>query len=344
MNTKAYIKAISYILPDSVLTNEYLAAQYPEWSVEKIALKTGITERRISADDETALDMAVRAVECFFEEHNFDRNDIDFIILCSQSPDYLLPSSACILQDRTGLPVNIGAFDINLGCSGYIYGLGLAKGLVETGQARNVMLVTSDTYSKYIHPKDKSVRTIFGDAATVTVISAENEPDGSIGYLGPFEYGTDGRGAENLIVPHGGAKHPWSEKSFVEGEDKNGNIRSPKNLYMNGAEVFSFSLNRVPELLKSLLRSAGLEKQDVDYFVFHQANKLVLDSIRKRTEIPEDKFLHFYETVGNTVSSSIPIVLYEANKKSVLLKGAVIVAIGFGVGYSWGGTIIRWHS
>jgi 3-oxoacyl-[acyl-carrier-protein] synthase-3 len=231
-----------------------------------------------------------------------------------------------------------------LGCSGYIYGLGLAKGLVETGQARNVMLVTSDTYSKYIHPKDKSVRTIFGDAATATVISGENEPDSSIGYLGPFEYGTDGRGAENLLVPHGGAKHPWSEKSFVEVEDKNGNIRSPKNLYMNGAEVFSFSLNRVPELLKSLLRAAGLEKQDVDYFVFHQANKLILDSIRKSTEIPEDKLLLFYETIGNTVSSSIPIVLYEANKKISLLKGAVIVAIGFGVGYSWGGTIIRWHS
>ena len=344
MNTKAYINAISYILPDSVLTNECLAAQYPEWSVEKIALKTGITERRISANDETALDMAVRAVECFFEEHNFDRNDIDFIIFCSQSPDHLLPSSACILQERAGLPVNIGAFDFNLGCSGYIYGLGLAKGLVETGQAINVMLVTSDTYSKYIHPKDKSVRTIFGDAATATVISGKNEPDSSIGYLGPFEYGTDGRGAENLIVPHGGAKHPWSEKSFVEVEDKNGNIRSPKNLYMNGAEVFSFSLNRVPELLKSLLRAAGLEKQDVDYFVFHQANKFILDSIRNRTEIPEDKFLLFYETVGNTVSSSIPIVLYEANKKNALLKGAVIVAIGFGVGYSWGGTIIRWHS
>ncbi|MZH03231.1 MAG: ketoacyl-ACP synthase III, partial [Nitrospinae bacterium] len=286
MNTKAYIKGISYSLPDSVLTNESLAEQYPEWSVEKIALKTGITERRISRDDETALDMAVRAVEYFFEEHSFDRNDIDFIIFCSQSPDYLLPSSACILQERAGLPVNIGAFDFNLGCSGYIYGLGLAKGIIETGQARNVLLVTSDTYSKYIHPKDKSVRTIFGDGATATVISSENEHDGSIEYLGPFEYGTDGHGAGNLIVPHGGAKHPWSEKSFIEVEDNNGNIRSPKNLYMNGAEVFSFSLNRVPGLLKSLLRSAGLEKKDVDYFVFHQANKFILDSIRKRTEIP----------------------------------------------------------
>jgi 3-oxoacyl-[acyl-carrier-protein] synthase III len=344
MNAKAYIKAISYILPDFVLTNEYLVAQYPEWSVEKITSKTGIRERRIAAHDETALDMAVRAVERFFEEHNFERSDVDFIILCSQSPEYLLPSSACILQERTGLSTNVGALDVNLGCSGYIYSLGLAKGLVETGQAKNVMIVTSDTYSKYIHPKDKSVRTIFGDAAAATVISAEIEPDDSICNLGPFEYGTDGCGAENLMVPHGGAKHPFSEESYIEVQDKDGNVRSPRNLYMDGAEVFAFSLSRIPELLESLLGSAGLEERDVDYFVFHQANKFILDSIRGRTKIPEEKIQRYYETVGNTVSSSIPIVLYEANKRNELLTGTTIVAIGFGVGYSWGGTIIRWRS
>jgi 3-oxoacyl-[acyl-carrier-protein] synthase III len=344
MTTRAYIRAISYVLPDFVLSNEFLTAQYPEWSVEKIASKTGIRERRIAADNETALDMAVRAVGHFFEEHNFDRNEIDFIILCSQSPEYLLPTSACILQERAGLPTHIGAFDMNLGCSGYIYGLGVAKGLIETGQAKNIMFVTSDTYSKYTHPKDKSVRTIFGDAATATLISAKKETDNSITYLGPFDYGTDGCGAENLIVPHGGAKYPRSEKSSVEIEDKDGNIRSPENLYMNGAEIFTFTLNRVPELIASLLGAAGLEEQEIDYFVFHQANKFVLDSIRKRSGIPEEKCLHYYETVGNTVSSSIPIVLYEADKGSKLLNETVIAAIGFGVGYSWGGTIIRWHS
>ena len=343
MNTKAYIKAISYILPDSVLTNEYLATQYPEWGIDKISSKTGIKERRIAADDETALDLAIRAVEHFFEEHNLDRNKIDFIILCSQSPEYLLPSSACILQNKLGLPLNVGAFDINLGCSGYIYGLGLAKGLIETQQAKNVMLVTSDTYSKYIHPKDKSVRTIFGDAAAATLISAKNEPDGLTEYLGPFEYGTDGSGAECLIIPHGGAKHPWSQNSCIEVEDKDGNIRAPENLYMDGARVFAFSLNRVPKLLTSLLRSAGLEEKDVNYFVFHQANKFILDSIRERTKIAKDKFLLHYETVGNTVSSSIPIALYEGNKRSAFPEETVIAAIGFGVGYSWGGTIIRWR-
>lgn len=344
MRRKAYIKAISYYLPDSNLTNEYLAAQYPEWSVEKIVSKTGIRERRIAANDETAVDLAVRAIEQFFKEHDFDRNKIDFLILCTQSPDYLLPSSACILQDRVRLPVNIGAFDINLGCSGFIYGLGVAKGLVETGQAKNIMFVTSDTYSKFIHPKDKSVRTLFGDAAAVTVISAKDESDDSIENIGPFEYGTDGSGAENLIVPHGGAKYPRSEKSSIEFEDKNGNIRSPENLYMNGAEIFTFSMNSVSKLLKGLSSAAGLEKEDIDYFVFHQANKFILDSIKRREDLPEDKLLRYYENIGNTVSSSIPIALYEANKGGKLLHGAVIAAVGFGVGYSWGGTIIRWHS
>jgi len=264
--------------------------------------------------------------------------------LCTQSPEYLLPSSACILQSRTKLPINVGAFDINLGCSGYIYGLGVAKGLVETGQAKNIMFVTSDTYSKYIHLKDKSVRTIFGDAAAATLVSAKDESDDSTEYLGPFEYGTDGCGAENLIVPHGGAKHPKSERSSIEVKDENGNIRSSENLYMNGAEVFTFSLNRVPKLLQSLLEVTGLEEKDIDYFVFHQANKFILDSIKMCTNLPENKLLRYYENIGNTVSSSIPIALYEANKSGKLFHDSMIGVIGFGAGYSWGGTMIRWHS
>jgi len=337
---KAIIKGIEYYLPEQVLTNKQLAFEFPAWSVEKIEEKTGIVQRHVARDDECASDLGVLAAEKLFDSGICAPEDIDYLMLCTQSSDYFLPTTACIIQDRIGIPKTSGAIDFNLGCSGYIYGLGLAKGLIETGQAQNILFVTAETYSKFIHPGDKSVRTLFGDAAAATLVKGV-ESDRN--FIGPFVYGTDGSGANNLIVPNGGLRHPITTESYTEMIDQNDNIRTSANLYMNGSEIFTFTLNSVPNTLNTLLTKASMEIDDVDLFVFHQANKFMLDRLRKKLRIPEEKFHLSYREVGNTVSSTIPIGLSCAMNEGRLKKGYKIVLIGFGVGYSWGATIIEWQ-
>lgn len=330
----AYIKHISYYLPDVVLTNEQLIHEFPEWTVEKVASKIGIKQRYIAASNETALDMAVKAAEKLFNEHNIIKDTIDFILLCTQSPDYFLPTSACVIQDRLGLSKSCGAVDFNLGCSGFVYGLSLAKGLIAGNIAKNVLLLTSETYSKHIHPKDKSNRTIFGDAAAATLVSNDG-----IAKILDFALGSDGSGADNLIVKSGGMRQPVKsgEISFDDGN----NPISGDYLYMNGSEIFSFTLESVPLLVEDTLMKNGINKESINLFVFHQANKHMLNFLRKKIKIEEDKFYYYLENVGNTVSSTIPIALYEAIKdKSIQKKNNVLIA-GFGVGYSWGGAILE---
>lgn len=339
----AYIKSIEYHLPDKLLTSEILAADFPEWSVEKIEEKTGIRIRRIAADHECASDMGICAVEKLFASNNdCVRKDIDYLLFCTQSPDYFLPSSACLMQDRLGLSKTCAALDFNLGCSGYVYGLGLAKGLIETGQASNVLLVTAETYSKHIHPKDKSVRTLFGDAAAVTWLQQFNSIKEYGQLIGPFVYGTDGSGGNNLIVPTGGMRQPRTQNSGLLYEDESGSIRSLDNLYMNGSEIFTFTLNTVPQALDQLLTHAGLEMEQIDLFVFHQANKFMLEYLRKKLKICETKFFTSFRNYGNTVSSTIPIALKDAHLQGKLKTGDLIALVGFGVGYSWAATLIRW--
>lgn len=338
MSQFAKVTAIEYVLPDKLLSNEDLARDFPEWNVDKIFGKTGINERRIVADKECASDLAFRAAEKLLAAIDLERSEIDFIILCTQSPDYFLPATACILQDRLGLSIHCGAFDYNQGCSGFIYGLGLAKGLIETGQAKNILLVTAETYSKYIHPADKSVRTLFGDAAAATLIQrAEGGP-----YLDRFRYGTDGSGAKNLIVPIGGSRNPAElNPAPVTYTDDSGNVRTDANLYMNGPAIFEFSMTRVPQLFASIF-DESFTINDVDLFAFHQANKFMLDSLRRRVKLPVEKFITAFEHCGNTVSSSIPIALKEAMKSGDLTSGKTVVGVGFGVGYSWAGCVIKW--
>lgn len=334
----AYIKEIEYYLPTKTLTNEDLQRDYPEWPISKIFKKTGINVRHISEENECASDLAFHACEKLFDQTSVKRSEIDFIILCTQSPDYFLPATACVLQNRLGLSVTCGAVDINQGCSGFIYGLGIAKGLVETGQSREVLLVTADTYSKYIHPSDKSVRTIFGDAAAVTLISSSSGDSG----LERFSYGTDGSGAENLIVPAGAARAPISNESQEEYSDDSGNTRSSSNLYMDGAAIYEFSMTRVPEICLSLF-DEEFTAEGVDFFLFHQANSFMLEALRRKMQISEDKFIQEFQHCGNTVSSSIPIALKEGLKSGYIQPGSCIAAVGFGVGYSWGSCIIKWR-
>jgi len=330
----AYIKAISYYLPENVLTNEDLALQFPEWSVEKIISKIGIKERHIAGIEETASDLAVNAAEKLIAEYGIDRNTIDYVILVTQSPDYFLPTTACLIQDRLGLPTSIGAIDVNLGCSGFIYGISLAKGLILGEMAENVLLLTAETYSKHIHPKDKGNRTIFGDAAAATLISTNGFAE-----IKKFSFGTDGRGAENLIVKTGAFRCREKLNDFYF--DEYGNPKSSDYLFMDGAEILKYTLDYFPASVNDTLAKNNLELNDVDLFVFHQANKYIMDLLRKKMKIDEDKYYRFYANVGNTVSSTIPIALKEAlNDGSLEGKKNVLLAAP-GLGYSWGGSVLE---
>lgn len=328
---KAFIKDIAYYLPEAVLTNEQIAEMFPEWSAEKVANKVGITERHISAADETATDMAYKAAEALFAQ-GIDRSCVDFVLLCTQSGDYFLPSSACLLQDRLGLSKHCGALDFNLGCSGYEYGLAMAKGLIMAGIAKNILLLTAETYTKYIHPQDKGNRTIFGDGASASLISTEGFAE-----IGEVVVGTDGSGAENLIVRSLGARHkePLNDLRISDEEG----LISGDHLYMHGGNVFDFTADVVPPMVEKLLRKSGLQQDDVDLWIFHQANKYMINYLRKLLEIDKDKFYLFMEHVGNTVSSTIPIAMVEARREG-RLHGNVLLA-GFGVGLSWGGVMLR---
>jgi len=328
---KAFIKDIAYYLPPKTVTNEELVEEFPEWSVDKIADKVGVHERRVVVD-ETATDLAVMAAEKLFAQNKVNKEDVDFVLFCTQSPDYKLPSSACIIQDRLGLSTKSGAFDFNLGCSGYEYGLAVAKGLIAAGVSNYVLLLTGETYNKYIHPKDKGNRTIFGDGASATIISTEGFAE-----IGEFCLGTDGSGAKDLIVKTSGAR--FEDKANDLTFDEGGNPISSDHLFMDGQEIFMFTLVKVPKMMKEVLAKNNLQKEVIDLFVFHQANKYMLEHLRKKLKIDEDKFFVNLAKVGNTVSSTIPIALCDARDENKL-TGNVLLA-GFGVGLSWGATIIR---
>ena len=337
---QAAIRAIEYYLPERVLSNDDLAAEFPEWTAEKIQAKTGILERHIAAPDECASDMAAQAAGKLFSSGACRPADIDYLMLCTQTPDYFLPTTACLLQDRLGIPMTAGAVDVNMGCSGFIYGLSLAQGLISTGQATRLLLITSGTYSRFIHPRDKSVRTLFGDGAAATLIEAVAD-DGAPGRVA-YVFGTDGRGAGNLIVPAGAFRLPGSPETAAVTCDAEGNCRSANNLYMDGAEIFSFTLKAVPECIHRLLAQAGRQPAEIDLFVFHQANQYVLEHLRKKLRIPPEKFWLWLARCGNTSASSIPIALKHALCEGRLVARHRVVLVGFGVGYSWAATMMEW--
>jgi 3-oxoacyl-[acyl-carrier-protein] synthase-3 len=331
----ATIAAIRYHLPDHVLTNEELAEQFPEWSVDKIGSKTGIFGRHIVAEGEYTSDLAIAASKKLLDETGTAPDSIDYLILCTQTPDYYMPATSGMVHQALGLRSDAGATDITLGCSGYVYGLGLAKGLIESGQADRVLLVTGDTYSRLINPADKSVRTLFGDGATASLVVRTDSRG-----LGDFVYGSDGAGGEFLVVPNGGLRgadrYPAADP-HARGFESNG-----YDLYMNGPEVFNFSLRVAGESVDRLLAKAGLEKADIDTWVFHQANQFMLGHLRRKIGIPEDRFVIEIGDVGNTVSSTIPIALARQLESGRIAPGSRSLLLGFGVGLSWGGTLIEW--
>jgi 3-oxoacyl-[acyl-carrier-protein] synthase III len=335
---RARIAAVKSYLPNLEITNDALVRHPSKWTAGSIYEKTGVVSRRICDTHECASDLGVAAALRLFEADIVTPDAIDFLLFCTQTPDYFLPATACLVQERLGLRRTCGALDFSLGCSGFVYGLSLAKGLVETGLAANVLLITADTYTKFLNPTDLAVRTIFGDGAAATLISVT---EGKEELVGPFLFGTDGRGAKHLIVPAGAMRIPPTADTDNEMEVEPGVFRSERNLFMNGPEIFSFTLRTVPRMVRELLAQSGLDMEAVDYFVFHQASKLILDHLRKKMGIPDQKFAVSLETCGNTVSSTMPIAMESALERGILVENSKIMLVGFGVGYSWAAAMIR---
>ena len=328
------LEALEYWLPNRELTNEDLANEFEGLEPSKILRSTGIRSRRVGP--EPASDMAVQAAEKLFSRHDVDRRDIDFLLLVTQTGDHAMPATACIVQHKLKLPISCGALDVNLGCSGYIYALFLAKALLNSGQCRRLLLLTVEKVA-HLHPKDRSTRVLLGEAATATLLSRTN----AFAALGEFELGTDGSGYKNLIVPAGGTALPRSATTAQETADDAGNVRSQDTLHMDGLEIFNFSMQRVPGLIDAVLEKNGLAKEDIALFVLHQANKMILETLRTKLGIDKERYCIDLEATGNTSSCTLPIALH--NRTGALKQGDKVLLCGFGIGYSWGATVLQWR-
>ena len=332
------ILGMSYHLPQQVVTNEDLRRENPDWRIDELYAKCGIAARHIAGESETASDLAYHAATRLLKRSVVRPQEIDYLLYCTQCPDHFLPSGACVLQRRLGLGKHVGAVGYDLGCSGFVYGLQMAKAYVSCDMARYVLLITADTYSKFIHPRDRSVRTLFGDGAAAALIGATNGPAN----IGSFVVGTNGAGAKDLIVPAGGLRRPRGPGTAQERTDDAGCTRSDDNLFMDGPAVFSFAITTVPRTVEALLSKANLSPDEIDWYVYHQANKYMLEHLARRSKIPEEKMVVDLETVGNTVSASIPIAMQRGVEAGRIKAGHRLVLVGFGVGYSWAACDIIW--
>ncbi len=324
----AAVGPIAIHLPERVETNAQLKEAYPGWDLDAIYEKTGIAARHIAAPDECASDLAVKAAEKLFAEHGIDPRSIDFILLCTQTPDYPLPTTACLLQHRLGLRTNVGALDFNLGCSGFVYGLSLADGLIRGGSVKRVLLITAETYSKYIHEADRSLRTIFGDGAAATLIDAADEPS-----LTAFQFGTDGTGADTLLVTRGGNR---PAEDAIKPRHRQ---RWQSALYMDGPSLINFTVTAVPQLIDDILQAASLKEPAIDLYLMHQATRKMLDQLRERLGLTLERMPMALENCGNTVSSTLPILIDTLRRQGKLTRQMRTILIGFGVGWSWAGCV-----
>jgi 3-oxoacyl-[acyl-carrier-protein] synthase-3 len=326
----AAIGPIAIHFPERVETNAQLQAEFPAWDMPLIFEKTGIASRHIAAPGECASDLAVAAANKLFHECDVDPQSIDFVLLCTQTPDYPLPTTACLLQSRLGLRTNVGALDFNLGCSGFVYGLSLADGLIRAGCAKRVLLITAETYSKYIHPADRSLRTIFGDGAAATLIEAAQEPT-----LSAFQFGTDGTGADTLLVTKGGAR---PAEDAIKPRHRH---RWESALYMDGPSLINFTVAAVPQLVRNILDAAKLRRDEVDLYLLHQATLKMLEQLQAALELTPQRMPIVLEHCGNTVSSTLPILIEDLRRNNRLQRGMNSVLVGFGVGWSWAGCVWR---
>jgi len=331
------ITSLDYYLPENVVTNDDLKKENPDWDLDVVEKKTGVLERHIARQDETALDLAVKACHNLFGQDTEHIKNIDTVIFCTQSPDYIMPPNSYLLQQRLKLPANIIAYDFNLACSGYIYSIAMSHSLVYSGLATKVLLINADTYSKYINPKDRSTRVLFGDGAAATIVE-KNTGDGMI----DVDFTSDGGSYDCFYIPAGGCRLPKSTFTNKEEKDIKGNIRTQNDIYMDGLSVWAAINTKVPKQINTLLKKNNLSLDDIDHFFFHQASQMTLDSLIKVLALNKNKVFINLAKIGNTVSASIPIAMKDALNNDLLKRGDLLLLSGFGVGMSYGALLIKY--
>jgi 3-oxoacyl-[acyl-carrier-protein] synthase-3 len=328
---------VENVLGSVTLSYEDLEERFGTEAMKKVLLRSGIRNRRVAAPGVCGSDLATDAATNLFARNDVDPSTVDFLIHCTQSPDYFLPTTACLIHERLGLRRDCGAFDLNLGCSQYVYALAVANSMIVSGLAKRVLVTTGDTMSHTVHPKDRALTPILGDAGSASVLDAAGEGEGFLA----FDLGTDGSGARHLMIPAGGFRQPATAETAVAVEDAEGNVRSQQNLYMNGAAIFHFAITVVPKSVELVLAKASLSIDSVDLFLFHQANMYMLEYLLKKMKIPREKAHFHLEDVGNTSGSTLPSVLSDAVRAGKVKPGMTVLMIAFGVGLSWGATVMR---
>jgi 3-oxoacyl-[acyl-carrier-protein] synthase-3 len=336
IGTTAQVAAIEYELPAHAVTNADLAAAHPQWGMHRVVLSTGVERRHQSSEDETALDLAERACRRLLGRMELDGRAIDALLFCTHTPDHALPPNACLLQDRLGLPRSVAAFDFSLACSGFVYGLWLAKALIVSNSARSVLLVTADTYSRWVSPDDRGTATLFGDGAAATLlVKAEHG-------VGAIRLGTDGSSPERVHIPAGGARMAASPDTATVVRDTWGNAKSQNHLWMNGAALLDFVKREVPELVRELVAEARTALSSYDLVLLHQGSKVTIDYVYNALNVADHQRYTNIERVGNTVSASLPILLRDAERDGLLCRGTRLLLVGFGGGLSWGACELTW--
>jgi 3-oxoacyl-[acyl-carrier-protein] synthase III len=331
------VRAVACALPEAEVTNDDLRRENPAWGVELVAELAGIRARRVAAATETAFDLSVRACDKLFAEQDFVPEDVDAILYCTQEPDYPIPGNAQLLHAHLGLGDEVLALDYNLACSGFVYGLAAAEAFIRAGMASGVLLVTAVTQSKRMHPGDRSVRMLLGDGAAVSFVCDGGEGGAMIA----SELCTHGRGFQYGYVPAGGARSPSSPETKREQTDRSGNVRTSEDMHMDGTALWAFVKSVMPGHIEGFLAANSLTLDDIDLCVFHQASKLVLDSLAKALAIPPEKMFVRMEEVGNLASASIPFALRAALDEGAIQPGNRVLLSAYGVGVSYGSAILE---
>lgn len=331
------IQKIEYALPVKVITNKELRDQHKGWDFDHLEDRTGVFQRHIANQDETALDLAEKACLQLTANSEIKLDDVDGLIFCTETPDHLIPSNACLLHGRLDLPQNVLSLDINMGCSGYIYSLEVARSLILSGVARKILLANGDTYSRLISAEDRATKVLFGDGAAISIIGLE---EGKSGIM-DTSLGSDGKHFKKFMIPAGGARQPKNAETGKQIMDKSGNIRNEENIAMDGFGVLAFFNATIPNTITKLLKRNNLAINDIDLFFFHQASRIALTSLQRLLKISDEQIYLALGSVGNLVSASIPVALKMAANENRLKPGSKIILCGFGVGLSWGSTLIQ---
>lgn len=312
-----------------------LSNEFPHTSELEIFRRSGVKNRHLASDDETPSDLAFLAAESLFLQHEDERDNINALIFCTEGLDYKAPASACILHKRLRLKASCLALDIPAGCTGFVNGLLVAKSLIGQNGINNVLLLTAEIPTRVIDSKDLHLRMLFGDGACAALITTSRKEK-----IGNFIFGTDGTGAEFLWVERSGFRNPADSAWLEQNRDDPKQMKLGK-MIMDGEEMLHFSLTHVPKLVKETLMKNQVTEDDIDLFIFHQASDIILRSLRRKCRIPEEKFFLCLENTGNTVSSTIPLALNDAQKKGILKSGNKVMLVSFGVGLSWAATIVE---